>query len=105
MDKAIVDADFKAIADRFVTRELMPVIIGESGAVRHEGYEQTRLEYFSYVYGKAHDFGLVPLYWDNGAFGSDGENFGLFNRVTGEPHSSESETVIGTMIRACGESN
>ncbi|MDR1074534.1 MAG: glycoside hydrolase family 5 protein [Treponema sp.] len=100
-DKATVDADFKAIADRFVTGELMPVIIGESGAVWQEGYEQTRLDYFSYVYGKAHEFRLVPIYWDNGAFDS-GEMFGLFDRSAGEPYSPESQAIIESMVQACG---
>jgi endoglucanase len=101
VDKAAVDAAFKALADKFITGKSIPVIIGESGAVWQEGYEQTRLEYFSYVYGKAHDFGLVPIYWDNGAFDS-GEMFGLFDRSVGEPYSPESEAVIEAMVRACG---
>ncbi|MDR0375778.1 MAG: glycoside hydrolase family 5 protein [Treponema sp.] len=100
-DKSAVNAVFKSLSDRFIAGKLTPVIIGESGVVRHEGYEQTRLEYFSYVYGKARDFGLVPMYWDNGAF-SSGEKFGLFDRRTGKPHSPESQTVIETMVRACG---
>jgi endoglucanase len=104
-DKKQVDADFKTLANTFVTGKLTPVIIGESGVVWHEGYEQTRLDYLSYVYGKAHDLGLVPIYWDNGAFDSDGENFGLFYRDDGEPNSPESQMVIETMVQACGESN
>ncbi|MDR2445936.1 MAG: glycoside hydrolase family 5 protein, partial [Treponema sp.] len=100
-DKAAVDATFKALANKFITGKSIPVIIGESGAVWQEGYEQTRLEYFSYVYGKAHELGLVPIYWDNGAFDS-GETFGLFDRSVGEPYSPESEAVIEVMVRACG---
>jgi endoglucanase len=99
-DKRKTDQDFKAIAGKFITREHIPVIIGESGAVRQEGYETVRLEYFDYVYRKAHELGLVPLYWDNGAFGSGGEKFGLFNRNTGEPFSEETGMVIKAMIRA-----
>ncbi|MDR2071393.1 MAG: glycoside hydrolase family 5 protein [Treponema sp.] len=99
-DKRKADQDFKAIADRFITGGQVPVIIGESGAVRQEGYEAARLEYFEYVYGKAHELGLVPIYWDNGAFGSGGENFGLFNRTTGEPYSEETDGVIKAMILA-----
>jgi endoglucanase len=99
-DKQKADQDFAVIANKFVTGRQIPVIIGESGAVRQIGYETVRLEYLEYVYGKAHQFGLVPIYWDNGAFGSGGENFGLFNRATGEPFSDETDAVIKTMINA-----
>jgi endoglucanase len=99
-DKRKADQDFKAIADRFITGEQAPVIIGESGAVRQEGYEAVRLGYLDYVYRKAHELGLVPIYWDNGAFNSGGENFGLFNRNTGEAYSEETGTVIKAMINA-----
>jgi endoglucanase len=98
-DKRKIDEDFKAVAGRF-TREQVPVIIGESGVVRQEGYEAIRLGYLNYVYRKVHELGLVPLYWDNGVFGSGDEPFGLFNRTTGEPYSEEAATVIRTMIRA-----
>jgi endoglucanase len=54
-DKRKADQDFKAITDRFIAREQVPVIIGESGAVRQEGYEADRREYFDYVYRKVHD--------------------------------------------------
>jgi endoglucanase len=99
-DKQKADGDFQAIANKFVIGRQIPVIIGESGAVRQTGYETVRLEYLDYVYGKAHELGLVPIYWDNGAFSSGGENFGLFNRTTGEPFSEETDTVIKAMINA-----
>ncbi|MDR3139497.1 MAG: glycoside hydrolase family 5 protein [Treponema sp.] len=99
-DKLKADQDFTAIAGRFIARGQVPVIIGESGAVWQKGYEAARLEYVDYVYRKAHELGLVPLYWDNGAFVSNGENFGLFNRNTGEPYSEETGTVIRAMINA-----
>jgi endoglucanase len=99
-DKRKADQDFQAIADRFITGGQIPVIIGESGAVWQEGCEAVRLEYLEYVYRKARELDLVPLYWDNGAFESGGENFGLFNRNTGEPYSEETDTVIKTMIRS-----
>ncbi|MDR2537317.1 MAG: glycoside hydrolase family 5 protein [Treponema sp.] len=98
-DKNKVSNDFQPFASWFIAMGI-PVIIGESGAVRHPGYEQTRLDYLAYVYGKAHEFGLTPIYWDNGAFSGSGENFGLINRRTGQPDSDEAKTVIETMVNA-----
>ncbi|MDR1324870.1 MAG: glycoside hydrolase family 5 protein [Treponema sp.] len=98
-DKNKVSNDFQPFANRFIAMGI-PVIIGESGAVRHPGYEQTRLDYLTYVYGKAHEFGLTPIYWDNGVFSGSGENFGLINRRTGQPDSDEAQTVIETMVNA-----
>lgn len=99
-DKNEVQTNFKPISDRFIVKEGVPVIIGESGAIMHPGYEQTRLDYFSYVYGEAKKYGMVPIYWDNGAFGGAGENFGLINRTTGQANSDEAKTVIETMVKA-----
>jgi endoglucanase len=99
-DKTEVQANFKPISDRFVLGKGIPVIIGESGAVMHPGHEQTRLEYFRYVYGEAKKYGLVPFYWDNGAFTGTGEKFGLVNRATGKPYSDEAKAVIETMVNA-----
>jgi hypothetical protein len=46
------------------------------------------------------NWGLVPLQWDNGVFGSRDDCFGLFNRNTGEPYSAEAGKIIRAMIRA-----
>ncbi|MEO8184762.1 MAG: hypothetical protein ABI895_38635, partial [Deltaproteobacteria bacterium] len=39
--------------------------------------------YMEYVTKAAVDRGIVPIYWDNGAEGSGGEKFALFNRGSG----------------------
>jgi hypothetical protein len=57
---------------------------------------QSRLTYISYVFGKAKENGLVPVYWD------DGGNFGTINRSTTLPMDSYREEVVDTMIRAVG---
>jgi endoglucanase len=86
-----------------------PVIIGESGAVRQlypddkakeDKARQNRLDYISWVFGKAKENGLVPIYWDNGLLSGNGEKFGLFNRNNGQPNSPESEALINAMIKA-----
>ncbi|MCL2721145.1 MAG: glycoside hydrolase family 5 protein [Treponema sp.] len=107
-DKKQVDEDFSPFKKRFIDNSV-PVIIGESGAVKQfypddsakeDKAHQCRLDYIKHVYSKAREYGLVPVYWDNGATAAseDDEKFGLINRKTGKPNSSESEAVIKAMM-------
>jgi hypothetical protein len=48
-DKRKADQDFQAIIGRFIAHGQVPLIIGESGAVRQEGYEAVWRECFSYA--------------------------------------------------------
>jgi endoglucanase len=63
----------------------IPVYLGETGCVHRstETAENFRKYYLEYVYKAAHDYGLAPIYWDNGASGTGTECSGLFNRSTG----------------------
>jgi endoglucanase len=106
-DKNKAANDFSPFKSKFIDKNI-PVIIGECGAVR-QVYEdkakedkarQNRLDYLSWVFGKAKENGLVPIYWDNGLLSGDGEKFGLFDRDTGRPNSAESEACIKAMIEA-----
>jgi endoglucanase len=102
------DADKNRVANDFApfkamyTDKNIPVIIGECGAVRQftDKARQDRLDYLSWVFGKAKENGLVPIYWDNGLFSGNGEKFGLFSRGSGQPNSAESEACIKAMIEA-----
>ncbi|MDR0442504.1 MAG: glycoside hydrolase family 5 protein [Treponema sp.] len=107
-DKATLDGDFAPFKEQFVDKGI-PVIIGECGAVlqlypdnpeREELARKSRLDYFSGVFGTAKKYGLVPVYWDNGATTGKGEKFGLFNRNNGQPNSPDSEALIKAMINA-----
>jgi endoglucanase len=107
-EKQKVIADFVPVKEKFVDNNI-PVIIGETGAVlqlysgdkeKENNARLARLEYLSYVYGKAKQYGLVPIYWDNGSTRGGGEKFGLFSRTTGQPNSEESAAVIRAMINA-----
>jgi len=107
-DRQKVDKDFAPFKAKFIDNNI-PVVIGESGAVRQlypadkdkeDKVRQTRLDYLSFVYSKAKEYGLVPVYWDNGSTTGNGEKFGLFNRGTGQPNSDESAAVISAMIDA-----
>jgi len=107
-DKNKVVNDFAPFKPAFIDKKI-PVIIGECGAVRQPYPEdkakedkarQNRLDYTAWVFGKAKENGLVPVYWDNGTVAGNGEKFGLFKRDSGEPVSDEAAAVIKTMIKA-----
>jgi endoglucanase len=92
---------FPRIKTNFIDNNI-PVIIGETGPVRNrsEDGDQNRINYIAFMYGKAKTNGIVPVYWDNGGFGRNGDGFGLFNRNTGQPQSNEYKNVIEAMINA-----
>jgi len=105
-DKNRVVNDFAPFKAKYIDNNI-PVIIGEAGAVRQpfpddkakeDKARQSRLDYLSWVFGKAKENGLVPIYWDNGA--ATDELFGLFTRSNGKPNSAESEACIKAMIQA-----
>jgi len=107
-DRQRTDDDFAPFKPRFVDNNI-PVIIGECGAVlqlhledeaRHEQARQSRFQYTQHVFATAGKYGLIPLYWDNGATRGDGEKFGLFDRRTGLPNSPDSDILIKMMINS-----
>jgi len=104
-DKQKVDNDFAPFKTRFIDNNI-PVIIGECGAVlqlypndaaRQAQARQSRIDYLTYLFDAAKKNELIPIYWDNGVTSGGGEKFGLINRTTGLPNSSDSEALIITM--------
>jgi len=107
-DKRKVDSDFSPFKERFLDKNI-PVIVGECGAVlqldpnnpvREAQAKQSRTDYLLHVFGTAKKYGLVPVYWDNGSTRGNGEKFGLLDRRTGRPNSTDSEALIKLMINA-----
>lgn len=108
-DRQKTDRDFAPFKTTFVDKSI-PVIMGECGAVRQlypedkakeDAARQNRVAYISHVFSRAHEYGIVPIYWDNGDFSSmNGEKFALFDRSNGKPNSDESAAVIRAMINA-----
>jgi len=107
-DKQKTVNDFAAVKLKFIDNNI-PVIIGECGAVlqlypndpaKEQQARQSRREYLPHIFGTAKKYGLVPIYWDNGSVRGDGEKFGLLDRRTGQPNSSESDALIKLMISA-----
>lgn len=107
-DRERVETHFAPFKERFMDKNI-PVIIGETGAVlqlhpedpaREAQARQSRYDYIQHVFATASKYGLVPIYWDNGATTGSGEKFGLFDRRTGQPNSQDSRALITAMIRA-----
>ncbi|MCL2180867.1 MAG: glycoside hydrolase family 5 protein [Treponema sp.] len=107
-DRQTVIGHFAPFKPRYIDNNI-PVIIGECGAVlqlypgdsaREEQARQSRLDYLSHVFASAKNFGLIPIYWDNGSTSGNGEKFGLLDRRTGQPVSPEAGTLLTTIINA-----
>jgi endoglucanase len=102
-EKTAIDTLFGRMKEYFVDADY-PVIIGETGPVKNkadtDAARAARVAYTTYMFGKARENGLVPVYWDNGNFGTSGEVFGLIDRTTGQPRDAECAAVIKAMIDA-----
>ena len=93
-----VDDKFSQLKAKFVDNGI-PVIIGEYGAtINKAGYSDTRRYYVEYVTRAAHKNGIVPIWWDNGYDGLDGEAFALFDRNNG--NAVLHQDIIDAMKRA-----
>lgn len=77
-DARDIDYLMKTIDDVFISKGI-PVIIGEFGAMNKEN-EAERVEWVTYYLTKAKEIGVPCVWWDNGAFSGNGENFGLLDR-------------------------
>jgi endoglucanase len=76
---AEVDARFDRLKTGFIDKGI-PVILGEYGCVGNE--DPSRITYITYVTQAAADRGIVPMWWDNGQFGTGADKFALFDRNT-----------------------
>lgn len=65
--------------DQYFIQKGIPVIIGEFGAMNKENLE-ARVDWAEYYVKTATSYGIPCIWWDNGVFTGDGENFGLLNR-------------------------
>ncbi|WP_051656931.1 glycoside hydrolase family 5 protein [Butyrivibrio sp. AE3004] len=66
---------------RFFFFKNVPVIIGEYGALNKDN-ESERVEWVQYYLKKAREMEIPCVWWDNGQFNGDGENFGIIDRRT-----------------------
>lgn len=106
-EEDFVEQQFDKLKESFLDKGY-PVIIGEFGAINkmtaNEGIPNQILEnrayYLGYVAGKSAEYGIIPVYWDNGYNGKYG--FGLFDRNSCEQTQPE---IIKTMVEAWNNKN
>lgn len=91
---------FGAVKAKFIDKGI-PVYIGEMGAVNRADARAKafRLYYMEYVAKAAHDYGMSPVIWDNGAQKAGKECSGLFNRTSGAYYGDGGD-VIAAMVKA-----
>ncbi len=94
--EAAFDRKFDRLKAKFIDHGL-PVILGEYGCTNVEGAEDYRRYYVAYVTASAKERGILPFIWDNGGQGTGAEQFGLFDRATGEQFQPE---LIEAMVDA-----
>lgn len=76
---ADIDAFMGKLYDKYISRGI-GVVIGEFGAQVKGDNAQARTEFAAYYVARARSFGMTACWWDNNAFGGEGENFGLLDR-------------------------
>ena len=86
------EGDVTAMFDRLQTKFVdtgLPVLMGEFGVVCHHEAsdlpkaDESRAYYLEYVVKEAKNHGFAGFFWDNNAWKTEGENFGLFDRNNG----------------------
>jgi len=100
-NESYVQRTFNSVKNKFVSNGV-PVIIGEYGEVNQSGAAY-RKYFMEYVTKYAHDCGFVPFYWDNAAFGTGSEKFGLLRRSNGEAYDAAAVEILTVMMKAVNE--
>ena len=93
-----IDSMYKKLYEKYIKNGI-PVLVSECGATHQSGYENYRRYYTEYMVKSAHNNGLIPILWDNGASVSGRESSGLFNRSNGEIYS-HAKTIVDAAIKA-----
>lgn len=96
-----VDDIFPRLSKHF-SEQGVPVIIGEYGSTNMKNKDKSdfRRYYVEYVTKAIKDNGMLPIIWDNGYDGDNGEGFALFDRYT---YKVLHQDIIDGIMRACGE--
>lgn len=88
--------------------EGIPIILGEYGCNRKQFddtlvqrlHHQSRMDWLYEVTKNAFEYGMIPVYWDNGYMGTP--SMGLFNRLNGKPCDPE---AIESIKKAAADAN
>ncbi len=71
------------------------VIIDEFGALDKYGNLDTRTEFAAFYVKAARERGMTCFWWDNNAFDTDGENFGLLDRAS---NSWRNDSIVKALV-------
>lgn len=93
-DTVSIDSLFGSL-DKLFLQKGVPVIIGEFGSV-NKFNEQDRIACAKYYLSTAKRYGVPCIWWDNGVFVGNGENFGLMRRDA--PAAWDSPQFVTEMI-------
>lgn len=77
-DAAELSSFMNALKAKYLSKNI-PVIIDEFGAM-NKNNEDVRAAWVKYYLELADSYGMPCVWWDNNAFNTNGENFGLINR-------------------------
>jgi len=99
-DEDNVTTIFGKLRSKFISNGY-PVYIGETGCSRRSETRDILFQkyYLEYVFKAAHEYGMAPIVWDNGATGTGRECHGYFEHGTGE-YIGYSEEVVKIMRKA-----
>ena len=95
-DEVSIDSLFLNLDSIFLADDI-PVIIGEFGSVNKFNDEE-RIECVKYYLSVAKQYGVPCIWWDNGAFVGEGENFGLMDREI--PAAWRYDNIVDAMMEA-----
>ncbi len=86
-DKTELNTFMKQAYERFTSKGI-GVVIGEFGIVNKDNTAE-RAKCAAYYVALARHYGMTAVWWDNNAFGTGAENFGLFDRKTNKVKYSQ----------------
>jgi len=92
-----IDWFMSELYKKFISNNI-PVIIGEMGARDKKGNTADRTQWAGYYVALARSYGMSCLWWDNNAFKSNGEDFGILDRKN---LSWKFEDIINALMANC----
>lgn len=95
-DAVSIDSLFLNLDSLFLAQDI-PVIITECGSVNKNNLED-RIECAKYYISTAKSFGVPCIWWDNGSFVGNGENFGLMDRSA--PAEWKTQELVDAIIES-----
>jgi endoglucanase len=78
-DTGVIDKFMAGLYEKYTSKGI-PVIIGEYGASNRGENTKARADWTEYYVSNAQKIGVICVWWDNGSFDGDYENFAIIRR-------------------------